>query len=90
MKQWLFAIQKASKNLPNGANINNSLGIRREYPYMTFLHRYLVKVERSYCIESYYSDTLVLLLLHCILVGSRRLMPSDTLQPKAYCTNPGL
>ena len=25
-----------------------------------------------------------------IMVGSRRLMPSDALQPKAYCTNPGL
>ena len=23
------------------------------------------------------------------VVGSRRLMPSDALQPKAYCTNPG-
>ena len=23
-------------------------------------------------------------------VGSRRLMPLDALQPKAYCTNPGL
>ena len=26
----------------------------------------------------------------CIVVGSRRLMPPDALQPKAYCTNPGL
>ena len=26
----------------------------------------------------------------CIAVGSRRLMPPDALQPKAYCTNPGL
>ena len=24
------------------------------------------------------------------VIGSRRLMPLDTLQPKAYCTNPGL
>ena len=24
------------------------------------------------------------------VVGSRRLMPPDALQPKAYCTNPGL
>ena len=24
------------------------------------------------------------------VVGTRRLMPSDALQPKAYCTNPGL
>ena len=23
------------------------------------------------------------------IIGSRRLMPPDTLQPKAYCTNPG-
>ena len=30
--------------------------------------------------------------LYCIfiVVGSRRLMPPDALQPKAYCTNPGL
>ena len=25
-----------------------------------------------------------------IVVGSRLLMPPDALQPKAYCTNPGL
>ena len=30
------------------------------------------------------------LLLYCIVVGSRRLMPSDALHPKAYCTKPGL
>ena len=29
-------------------------------------------------------------LLYCIVVGSRRLVPPDALQPKAYCTNPGL
>ena len=29
-------------------------------------------------------------LLYCIVVGSRRLMPPDALQPKVYCTNPGL
>ena len=28
--------------------------------------------------------------VYCIVVGSRRLMPPDALQPKAYCTNPGL
>ena len=28
--------------------------------------------------------------LLCYVVGSRRLMPPDALQPKAYCTNPGL
>ena len=28
--------------------------------------------------------------LYCIVVGSRRLMPPDALQPKVYCTNPGL
>ena len=28
--------------------------------------------------------------LCCIVVGSRRLMPPDALQPNAYCTNPGL
>ena len=26
----------------------------------------------------------------CYVVGSRRLVPPDALQPKAYCTNPGL
>ena len=29
-------------------------------------------------------------LLYYVMVGSRRLMPPDALQPKAYCTNPGL
>ena len=29
-------------------------------------------------------------LLYCIVIESRRLVPSDALQPKAYCTNPGL
>ena len=28
--------------------------------------------------------------MYCIVVGSRRIMPADALQPKAYCTNPGL
>ena len=28
--------------------------------------------------------------LYFIVVGSRRLMPPDAPQPKAYCTNPGL
>ena len=27
---------------------------------------------------------------YCIVVGSWRIMPPDALQPKAYCTNPGL
>ena len=31
-----------------------------------------------------------LFFLYCIAVGSRRLMPPDALQPKAYCTSPGL
>ena len=30
------------------------------------------------------------IVLYCIVVGSRRLVPPDALQPKAYCTNPGL
>ena len=30
------------------------------------------------------------IVLYCIVVGSRRLMPPDALQPKAYCTNSGL
>ena len=28
--------------------------------------------------------------LYCIVVGYWRLMPPDALQPKTYCTNPGL
>ena len=28
--------------------------------------------------------------MDCVVVGSRRLMPPDALQPKAYYTNPGL
>ena len=28
--------------------------------------------------------------LYCNVVGSLQLMPPDALQPKAYCTNPGL
>ena len=31
-----------------------------------------------------------ILLLYCIVVGFRRLMPPDALQLKACCTNPGL
>ena len=30
------------------------------------------------------------LALYCTVVGSRRLVPPDALQPKVYCTNPGL
>ena len=30
------------------------------------------------------------IVLYCTVVESRRLMPLDALQPKAYCTNPGL
>ena len=29
-------------------------------------------------------------ILYCIVLGSRRLVPPDALQPKAFCTNPGL
>ena len=37
-----------------------------------------------YCIVLWY------IVLYCIVVGSRRLIPPDALQPKAYCTIPGL
>ena len=30
------------------------------------------------------------IVLYCIVVGSRRLMPPDALQPNTYCTNPDL
>ena len=36
------------------------------------------------------SVSLPSLVMLCYVVGSRRLMPPDALQPKAYCTNPGL
>ena len=29
-------------------------------------------------------------ILYCIVEGSRQLMPQNALQPKDYCTNPGL
>ena len=41
-------------------------------------------------IQVFCDDVLCNLVLYCIVVGSRRLMPPDALQPKAYCTNPGL
>ena len=34
--------------------------------------------------------TALCIVLYCIVVGSRRLMPSVALHPKAYCTKPGL
>ena len=37
-----------------------------------------------------WSQQVSLHLQYCIVVGSRRLVPPDALQPKAYCTNPGL
>ena len=33
---------------------------------------------------------LFIIVLYCTVVGSRRLTPPDALQPKAYCTKPGL
>ena len=35
-------------------------------------------------------NSLISIVLYCIGVGSRRVVPPDALQPKAYCTNPGL
>ena len=32
----------------------------------------------------------IIMPLYCTVVGSLPLMPPDALQPKAYCTNPGL
>ena len=49
-----------------------------------FLQTKLYVTNRLYCIVLY------CIVLYCIVVGSRRLMPPDALQPKAYCTNPGL
>ena len=36
------------------------------------------------------THTKCIIVLYCIVVGSRRLMPPNALQPKAYCTHPGL
>ena len=47
-------------------------------------YRYDLRSSGLYCIVLY------CIVLYCIVVGSRRLMPPDTLQPKVYCTNPGL
>ena len=35
-------------------------------------------------------DVTYCIVLYCIVVGSRRLMPPDALQSKAYCTNTSL
>ena len=47
----------------------------------------LRRVAHNHCEIGIYCNKYV---LHCIVVGSRRLMPPDALQPKAYCTNPRL
>ena len=46
-----------------------------------------VRFSNTYFPDASWPETKV---LYCIVEGSRRLMPPDALQPKAYCTNPGL
>ena len=41
-------------------------------------------------LRSHDSFTLDEEIRYCTVVGSRRIMPPDALQSKAYCTNPGL
>ena len=41
------------------------------------------------CAQAYVPDDF-LMVLYCTVEGSRLLMPLDALQPKAYCTDPGL
>ena len=46
---------------------------------------------RSWTSMDYYYSLLSICIVLCfIVVRSHRLMPPDALQPKAYCTNPGL
>ena len=57
------------------------VAIFRELHYKGWVYRYITKVRES---------KQRFIVLYCIVVGSRRLMPPHALQPKAYCTNPGL
>ena len=60
--------------------------------------RFMLCGARSYCEvlsiltvnKKILKFVLRVVLLYCIVVGSRRLMPPDALQSTAYCPNPGL
>ena len=45
---------------------------------------------RCFQITNYLKISMKFINCICIAVGSRRLIHPDALQPKAYCTNPGL
>ena len=53
---------------------------------------FLCRVKDYQTTDGFYITSLKLsgYYMYCIVVGSRRLMSPDALQPKAYCTNPGL
>ena len=48
------------------------------------------RYEAQFCRDVSVKVNVRSLVLYCIVVGSRRLVPPGALQPKAYCTNPGL
>ena len=49
-----------------------------------------MNIHRHEQLNSHFSLLVYLTVLYCIVVGYRRLIPPDALQPKAYCTNSGL
>ena len=73
-----------TRDLRNQANadIHLTLHGHRDGPCCNYvILSFVVLIVCRYC---------VVIVLYCIVVGSRRLMPPDALQPKAYCTIPGL
>ena len=48
------------------------------------------KIKKKECVQIYDIMFPFMRVLYCILVGSQQLVTPDILQPKAYCTNPGL
>ena len=79
---------------------------RRDYKTVHFITSYSIMLEDSpqYVLLSASTVVTIIIIitdrnihsnrhcivLYCIVVGSRRLIPPDALQPKAYCTNPGV
>ena len=58
------------------------------YPQYTLA--FSVHINERVRIHSRRNTIIYGIVLYCIVVGSLWLMPPDALQPKAYCTNPGL
>ena len=56
-----------------------------------FQRNHLQEIRFSISVSSLWTFTYFFCMITlCYVVGSRRLMPPDAVQPKAYCTNPGL